>query len=206
MSRAAAKSPWLVAARRPTRRYPVTGTKESGRSAGFSTADSHTSRESADGRSRFAAIYLSDAPVQHMLFTFRHAVEHALVPLEGGRTWLIVRGRASSRILMDQGIYMSMLVFAAGLRHLIRQARRRRRRFVRRLGACDVRRSDQSRRLLQRRRLGARDRGELPADDLVLDGQRHSDPAMWHGPQLDSASGLIEMETNHVSAFGVQDS
>jgi hypothetical protein len=51
------------------------------------------------------------------------AVEHALVPLEGGRTWLIVRGRASSRILMDQGIYMSMLVFAAGLRHLIRRAR-----------------------------------------------------------------------------------
>ena len=30
---------------------------------------------------------------------------------------------AFTRILMDQGIYISMLVFAAGLRHLIRQAR-----------------------------------------------------------------------------------
>jgi hypothetical protein len=29
---------------------------------------------------------------------------------------------AFTRILMDQGIYVSMLVFAAGLRHLIRQA------------------------------------------------------------------------------------
>jgi hypothetical protein len=45
-----------------------------------------------------------------------------------------------------------------------------------------------------------------PSADLVLDGQRHSDPAMRHGPQLDGESGLIEMGTNHVAAFRVQDS
>src|SRR4029077_14559902 len=71
-----------------------TGTKESGRSAEFSTADSQASRESADGRSRFAAIDLSLAPLRHMLFSFRHGSRAPLVPLEGGRTWLIVRGRA----------------------------------------------------------------------------------------------------------------
>jgi hypothetical protein len=35
-----------------------------------------------------------------------------------------IKNVALTRILMDQGIYVSMLVFAAGLRHLIRQARR----------------------------------------------------------------------------------
>ena len=34
-----------------------------------------------------------------------------------------IKNVALTRILMDQGIYVSMLVFAAGLRHLIRQAR-----------------------------------------------------------------------------------
>jgi uncharacterized membrane protein YeaQ/YmgE (transglycosylase-associated protein family) len=34
-----------------------------------------------------------------------------------------IKNVAFTRILMDQGIYVSMLVFAAGLRHLIRQAR-----------------------------------------------------------------------------------
>ena len=34
-----------------------------------------------------------------------------------------IKNVAFTRILMDQGIYLSMLVFAAGLRHLIRQAR-----------------------------------------------------------------------------------
>jgi hypothetical protein len=34
-----------------------------------------------------------------------------------------IKNVAFTRILMDQGIYFSMLVFAAGLRHLIRQAR-----------------------------------------------------------------------------------
>jgi hypothetical protein len=34
-----------------------------------------------------------------------------------------IKNIAFTRILMDQGIYVSMLVFAAGLRHLVRQAR-----------------------------------------------------------------------------------
>jgi hypothetical protein len=34
-----------------------------------------------------------------------------------------IKNVAFTRILMDQGIYVSMLVFAAGFRHLIRQAR-----------------------------------------------------------------------------------
>jgi hypothetical protein len=34
-----------------------------------------------------------------------------------------IKNVALTRILMDQGIYVSMLVFTAGLRHLIRQAR-----------------------------------------------------------------------------------
>jgi hypothetical protein len=34
-----------------------------------------------------------------------------------------IKNVAFTRILMDQGIYVGMLVFAAGLRHLIRQAR-----------------------------------------------------------------------------------
>jgi hypothetical protein len=50
-----------------------------------------------------------------------------------------------------------------------------------------------------------RDCGELPADDLVLDGRRHSDPAMWHRAQRDRTSSMIEMETNDVSLFRVQD-
>jgi len=34
-----------------------------------------------------------------------------------------IKNIAFTRILMDQGIYVSMLVFAAGLRHLVREAR-----------------------------------------------------------------------------------
>ena len=40
-----------------------------------------------------------------------------------GHHLLTIRNVAFTRILLDQGIYVAMIVFAAGFRHLIRQAR-----------------------------------------------------------------------------------
>jgi len=48
----------------------------------------------------------------------------------------------------------------------------------------------QLQRLLQRRRLGTRHRGELPADDLVPVGRRHPDSPTRYRETSDRASGM----------------
>ena len=53
---------------------PVTPAEKSSKSEGFSTPDPPVSHERADTRGRFTAIGLSVAPVQQMLFPFRHGV------------------------------------------------------------------------------------------------------------------------------------
>lgn len=40
-----------------------------------------------------------------------------------GQYLFSIKNAAFTRILLDQGIYVTMIVFAAGFRHLIRQAR-----------------------------------------------------------------------------------
>ena len=40
-----------------------------------------------------------------------------------GRHLFMIKNIALTRVLLDQGVYVTMIVFAAGLRHLIRRAR-----------------------------------------------------------------------------------